>query len=110
MPVPVLGLAPVQVVAEDGGAPAVPGHLPAQGHGVAIAVEKRDPVGVRRHGYGDTEQEAGPGPHPGCPPPGPLPPHTGRHGVLSPHPPGLRDTSPQHLFSPENETSDGRFV
>lgn len=52
VPVSVLGLALVHEVAQDGRAPAEPRHLPAERHGVAIAVQERDPVRVRRDSCG----------------------------------------------------------
>lgn len=50
MPVFVVSLPLVDVVADDGGAAAELGHLPAQDHGVAITVQEGDPVRMGRDG------------------------------------------------------------
>lgn len=54
MPVLMMSLTLVHEVPKDGRAAAEPGHLPAEGHGLAITVQERHPV----RGGGDSCKEA----------------------------------------------------
>lgn len=56
MPVFVLSLTLVYIIAKDGRPAAVLGHLPAERHGAAVTVQKRDPVRVGRDGCKQTQR------------------------------------------------------
>lgn len=55
MPVLVMHFSLVQIVTYDGRAAAELRHFPAQGHGVAITVEKGNPIGMRGDSCKNTE-------------------------------------------------------
>lgn len=67
MPVRVMHFSLVQIVAYDGRAAAELRHFPAQGHGVAVTVEKGNPIGMRGDSCKNTE--AGESPELCIPPP-----------------------------------------
>lgn len=55
MPVLVMHFSLVQIVTYDGRAAAELRHFPAQGHGVAVTVEKGNPIGMRGDSCKNTE-------------------------------------------------------
>lgn len=59
VPVLMVRLALVHEVPENGRAAAEPGHLPAEGHGLAVTVQERHPVRERGDGYKEAQRRGG---------------------------------------------------
>lgn len=57
MPVLMMSLTLVHEVPKDGRAAAEPGHLPAEGHGLAITVQERHPIRWGGDSYKEAQRE-----------------------------------------------------